>query len=282
MLSAGQFFIGVRNMYIFFWLLALTAVTAGFNKQSGAQNSSENLDMGRSGSMLMLGSFVVAVLLQVGSGALGFSTKLNFIVAIVFAILCVFLNIYINATRAKRIKEEHDSILMICDVLGRRFAPSAEDVDFSNLPFEIEKQRGKIRKVTVHPESVQLIKDELISDMVISMNQSFPEFEWMGDGDASRREIVLQGNPRPPRLALWPGSDLRPIGYIPVGMSGRGEVSWNMGAPSDLGVSLFVDPETGERAETVEYARAPQNITSGGTGGGKSVWQRQRIKILAR
>ena len=102
---------------------------------------------------------------------------------------------------------------------------------------------------------------------------------------------------------MWPGTDYRPADWIPLGVSGMGEVGWNLGNPKDLGHSSYINkfpmgdsleksqnanhkPKDGFKlpngswiAGTVESPSAPQAMTIGSSGGGKSVSLNQLVLV---
>jgi hypothetical protein len=126
-----------------------------------------------------------------------------------------------------------------------------------------------------------------------SLNSNFPHAQWIYDINFPNKEATFEGQPLPPNIANYPGSDFRPAEWIPLGLSGAGEVCWKLsgtgaeqmngfeGVMPKSGISAYVY-EDGQRAGTVNNPNTPMTLTLGSTGGGKSVYINQEVEIEDR
>ena len=119
---------------------------------------------------------------------------------------------------------------------------------------------------------------ELEKKCVDSWNKYLPDYEWVPEFDYAARECAFVGTPLPPHVARYPGSWLRPAEFIPIGLTGLGELAWVINSFKGEGRSLYVY-EDGKKAKTVDSPSAPQALVVGGTGGGKAIYVDQEIDV---
>lgn len=190
----------------------------------------------------------------------------------------------VNIWREESIKKKHDQILNIyqslSDIFGRI---DIEDVDYEDTPFkyETDKKTNNVNKIIIDTSQQNgKINDNTVTLAQYNINKFFPECQWTSELDHPNRTLTFIGLPKPPDLAKWMGSDYRPAGWIPLGLSGAGEIGWNLSNPKskELGVSSYIDEE-GHNPKYVDMPSAPQCLTLGSTGGGKSIWCGQIVEI---
>lgn len=262
------------------FLIALLLTIQIINVKNGAKGTDESLQFTRADSMVIFFSLVSAFLIDI------FCEKYlsSIYIYIVLAATAIYflLFIIVNINREKNIKNKHEQIYKVyqscADILGRK---DIEDIDYDNIPFSIEEDEktgciSTIKFDTSIPGGK--FNDNTIILAQYSINKFFPEFQWTSIVDYPKREVTFKGLPKPPDIAMFPGSDYRPTGWIPLGLTGKGEIGWNLSGPKDVGHSSFVNEE-GKMAETVEMPSAPQCLTLGSTGGGKSIWVDQIVEI---
>ena len=94
------------------------------------------------------------------------------------------------------------------------------------------------------------------------------------------RYLTLIGYDKPPTMARWPGSWLRHFRFMPLGLSGKGEIAYQPDSvpKNEYGRSHFMD-ESGKPLEADRsLPTQPQVLCCGATGGGKAIWVEQEIK----
>ena len=93
-----------------------------------------------------------------------------------------------------------------------------------------------------------------------------------------QERCIFVGTPLPPQVAKYKGSWLRPAEFIPIGLSGMGEVSWTINSYKDGGRALYVYDD-GRKAQTVDSPSAPQAIMCWRYRGGKAIYVNQEVEI---
>ena len=263
-------------MVIIVFLLILLITINITNKKNEAKASDEVLEFEFKDSVAIFVLFIVSILINKSIKLFSLQKYSLYILGFsaLFFSCCLII---INTNREKMIKRKHDQIINVyqalSDILGKA------EIVFENMPFTIEedKKLKKINKITIDTSNQNIRANEnTITLATYSMNKFFPDYEWMSKQNHQQRELQFIGLPKPPKIAKYPGSDYRPTGWIPLGVSGLGEVGWNLANPKDLGISSFIG-EDGNIAGTVEMPSAPQALCVGSTGGGKAVWVEQEI-----
>lgn len=269
------------TVVLFFVALAITVMTT--NKRNDAVATDENLQFEGNDNKIILLCLVSSVIIDFIASK--FFSSLHLVISSVAGGAYLMILIIANNNREKKIKQKHDEIVNIyqalADVLGR---VNKEDIDFADVPFktELDPKIHKINKITIDTSIPGgRFNDNTIILAQYSINKFFPDFQWVSNLDAPNRELTFTGLPKPPKIAMWKGSDYRPTGWIPLGLSGKGEVGWNIADPKGdaIGFSSYIN-EDGNQVGTVSMPSAPQCLTLGSTGGGKSIVTDQKIVIL--
>lgn len=261
------------------FLLALLVTIQITNVKNGSKGSEDSLQFTRKDSLIiviaMISSFVFDEIFK--------RLPDLYVYCYVGTTMVYFLLfIVVNANREKVIKNRHDQIFKIyqacADILGRI---DAEKIDYDNIPFELDED-DKTGSICMIKFDTSIPGGKFNDNTIIlaqySINKFFPDFQWTSIVDYPKREVTFKGLPKPPDIAMYPGSDYRPTGWIPLGLTGEGEIGWNLSGPKDVGHSSYITEE-GKVAETVEMPSAPQCLTLGSTGGGKAVWLEQEVEV---
>lgn len=272
-------------MIVFSFFIALMVTTKITNQKNGASTNEEILEFERRDSLIilicMLSSFAINWI------ANAFFKSYYWVIFAVSSGLFLMILIIVNINRETLIKRKHDQIVKVfqalADILGR---VEVEDIDFNDVPFSLEEDRktGSINKITIDTSVPGgRFNDNTVILAQYSINKFFPDLQWTSLVDYPKRELTFKGLPKPPSIAKFPGSDYRPTGWIPLGLSGAGEIGWNIADPKDqdMGASSYVSEE-GKVPEAVKMPSAPQCLTLGSTGGGKSIWVGQKVQIMKR
>lgn len=265
----------------FFVILTLSVIIT--NKKNEAQPSDEMLEFSPQDSLIILicmaSSFILNYLAKT------FFLSFYWVITLIASGVFVMILMIVNVNRENIIKRKHDQIIKtfqaLTDILGN---VNVENIDFTNIPFTLEEdpKTGNVCKITLDTSIPGLkVNDNSITLAQYSINKFFPDSQWTSDVDYPNRTLTFIGLPKPPDIAKWKGSDYRPTGWIPLGLSGQGEVGWNIANPKsgDMGVSMYIDDD-GHSPEYVDMPSAPQCLTLGSTGGGKSIYVDQFVEIL--
>jgi hypothetical protein len=174
----------------------------------------------------------------------------------------MLLTMVILATVKKVIIEkQREELQQVFDVLVPVLPKNAE-LDFNNPPFKLGYEKHQINRITIEINP-NTFKETVATNLCLSLNRYLPNYEWMSEFDFAARECIFVGTPLPPRIAKYPGSWLRPAEFIPIGLSGLGEVSWTINSYKNAGRSLYIYDD-GKKAMTVDSPSAPQSLTVGG------------------
>ena len=235
------------------------------NKKNEAKASDDVLEFTKGDSFIIFLLFLSSIVVNNIAKRLHLSGKdfwLCFGISM-FVYTCSL--ILVNNNREKFIKKKHDQIINVyqalADILGK------VDIEYENTPFILEecKKTKKINKILLDTSNQSLrVNENTITLATYSMNKFFSDFQWMSEQNHQKRELIFKGLPKPPKIAKYPGSDYRPTGWIPLGVSGLGEVGWNMSGESEkkLGVSSYIG-EDGKPIENFISPSAPQAMCLG-------------------
>lgn len=262
----------------FIAVLALTVVAS--NKKHNAEATDEILEFERSDSILILICLALAFLLESISGKM-FPDKYWLIVIVSSGVFSMVL-IIVNVSREKTIAAKQQSIRDVYESLNAIYGKS-DNFDYVNTPFEfnINKKYKEIDQIVLDIRRDGSYGDNNITIAILDIGKKFPSFEWLYIENSKERTLTFQGHPKPPTLAMFPGSDYRNSAWIPLGLGGEGEVGWNIGDVKDLGNSSFITDE-GTLAGTIKSPSAPQAIVLGSTGGGKSIYKKGIVTVKKR
>lgn len=264
----------------FFLILILTVQMT--NKKNEAEPTDEMLTFERKDSLIIFGCLLFSIFLNWFSHK--FFENIYFIILGISSGVFLMILIIVNINREAKIKRKHDQIIKVfqalTDVLG---GVDIESINFSQVPFELEEddKTGDINKIIIDTSiSGGKFNENTIISTQYNINKFFPDSQWTSIMDYPKRLLTFKGLPKPPSIAKYPGSDYRPTGWIPLGLSGAGEVGWNIADPKGpiMGHSSYINDE-GKIPDAVDMPSAPQCLTLGSTGGGKSIFVDQIVDI---
>jgi len=270
-------------MFTLAFIILLSIVTVVNNKQKEISDDNEASFKFDDTSIAIISSCLgVGIILDISVKK--YLKEYYFIIFGGYMFISLILLSIANYLRITSIEKEREEIEQIFQILDSLIKTRGVDIDFNNIPFTVEYNKGnkkQIDKIIVTMENPERFTDNAITQAVYNLNKFLPYRQWVSEPDFPERVCTFIGNKLPPALANYPGSDLRPWNWIPLGLGGNGELGWNLGAKEeDMGKSMYVYSDTGLSADTVEVSKAPQCLTVGATGGGKSVWVNQIVDIL--
>lgn len=249
-------------MYIIIFFVVLAIMQFTTNKILKLSNENKiSYSYSKRDGLIIFGFLVAGIIMQL---VLKVKGKTFLIIAGIYA-LAIVLTMIILATMKKVIVEKQkDEMKKIFDVLGP-VLPKNEEFDLNNLPFKVSYEGDKVNRVTIEINP-NTFKETVAVNLCLSFNKYLPDYEWVNEFDFAARECAFVGTPLPPHVARYPGSWLRPTEFIPIGLTGLGELAWVINSFKGEGRSLYVY-EDGKKAKTVDSPSAPQALVVGGTGG---------------
>lgn len=234
-------------------------------------------------TFILLGFLVVSIILQKVMPR----NKIFWIGCGVYAAVLLITMIILGTIKRIIVLKQREEIKSIFEVLEpvipNEFKVKNKDTgefemkDINKTPFKLEYEGTKVNRITIkiNPNT---FKETVAVNLCLSLNKYLPNYEWVNEFDFAARECAFVGTPLPPKVAKYKGSWLRPPEFIPIGLSGLGEVSWNLNSFKNEGRSCYVY-EDGKVAKTVDTPSAPQALCVGSTGGGKSIYIKQEVEL---
>ncbi|MBQ8218215.1 MAG: hypothetical protein IJZ79_02825 [Bacilli bacterium] len=243
-------------IFIFFLIVALSQFAT--NKVLNiSDDNSVGYSYSKRDSLIIVGLFGVGLLFQLLPLK---GHKIYWILCGIYA-FAILLTMTILATLKKIIiTKQREELQQIFDVL-EPVLPKNTELDMNNPPFQLGYEGTKVNRITIkiNPNT---FKEPVAVNLCLSLNKYLPNYEWVNEFDFAARECAFVGTPLPPSIAKYKGSWLRPTEFIPIGLSGLGEVSWNLNSIKNVGRSCYVYDD-GKIAKTVDTPSAPQALCVG-------------------
>ena len=186
--------------------------------------------------------------------------KLLFILLGVYFFGTVLTMVILATVKRVIIARQREELQQVFDVLTP-VLPKNIELDFNNPPFKLGYEKHQINRIIIEINP-NTFKETVATNLCLSLNKYLPNYEWMSEFDFAARECIFVGTPLPPSVAKYPGSWLRPAEFIPIGLSGLGEISWTINSVKDTGSSLYIYDD-GKKAKTVDSPSAPQALAVG-------------------
>ena len=260
-------------MYIFAFFLIVAISQWITNK---ILNISDDNQVGYSyskrDSLIILGFLGVGVLLQI----IKLKGKIFWILLGIYAFGMLLTMVVLATIKKVIIENQRKELQQVFDIVTP-LLPKNTELDFNNPPFVLGYEKHQINRITitVNPNT---FKEQTAVNLCISLNKYLPNYEWVTEFRLQDMECVFVGTPLPPQVARYKGSWLRPAEFIPIGLSGLGEVSWTINSYKDIGRSNYIYDD-GKIAKTVDSPSAPQALCVGSTGGGKAIYVNQEVQL---
>ena len=210
-------------------------------------------------SLIIVGLAIIGIILQF----IPLEGNIFWILCGIYAATVLMTMSILSAIKKDIVLKQQEELQKIFEVLEPVF-PKNTEFDHNNPPFKLGYDGPNVNRITIgiNPNT---FKETVATNLCMSLNKYLPNFEWVNEFDFAARECAFVGTPLPPFIAKYKGSWLRPTEFIPVGLSGLGEVSWNINSIKNVGRSNYIY-EDGKLAGTVDTPSAPQCLTVGSTG----------------
>jgi hypothetical protein len=232
-------------------------------------DNEENFNYSRQDSLLLIGLFIVAIILQAVNNLI-----INYAIWVMLTYLLVSVSITLTLTtlRKQRIEKTREEITQIYEILHNLVDKKGKGVDFNNVPFTLEHKYNTINKIDVIVDPITF-DDKYLPEYLNQLNNFLSTYTWNYELHLEERKVSFVGYDKPPTVARWQGSWLRPTRFFTLGITGKGEIAWmpDKVDKKKLGKSQFLDEMGNPLQADMELPVAPQGLICGATGGGKSV-----------
>lgn len=253
---------------IYFLSVSLSQYISNITMDVTTDNE-ENFNYSRQDSLLLIGLFIVAIILQAVNNLI-----INYAVWVMLTYLLVSVSITLTLTtlRKQRIEKTREEITQIYEILHNLVDKKGKGVDFNNVPFTLEHKYNTINKIDVIVDPITF-DDKYLPEYLNQLNNFLSTYTWNYELHLEERKVSFVGYDKPPTVARWQGSWLRPTRFFTLGITGKGEIAWmpDKVDKKKLGKSQFLDEMGNPLQADMELPAAPQGLICGATGGGKSV-----------
>lgn len=253
---------------IYFLSVSLSQYISNITMDVTTDNE-ENFNYSRQDSLLLIGLFLVAIILQAVNNLI-----INYAIWVMLTYLLVSVSITLTLTtlRKQRIEKTREEITQIYEILHNLVDKKGKGVDFNNVPFTLEHKYNTINKIDVIVDPITF-DDKYLPEYLNQLNNFLSTYTWNYELHLEERKISFIGYDKPPTVARWQGSWLRPTRFFTLGITGKGEIAWmpDKVDKKKLGKSQFLDEMGNPLQADMELPAAPQGLICGATGGGKSV-----------
>jgi len=259
-------------IFIFFLIVALSQFVT--NKLLNiSDDNSVGYTYSKRDSLILVGFLGASILFQILPLK---GHKIFWILCGIYAFALLLTMVILATLKKIIIIKQREELQQVFDVL-EPVLPKNTELDMNNPPFKLGYEDTKINRITIsiNPNT---FKETVAVNLCLSLNKYLPNYEWVNEFDFAARECAFVGTPLPPGIAKYKGSWLRPTEFIPIGLSGLGEVSWNLNSIKNVGRSCYIYDD-GKTAKTVDTPSAPQALCVGSTGGGKAIYTEQEVRV---
>lgn len=208
---------------------------------------------------------LVGIILQIIVPKVRVLDESFWIIAAIYAFSVLISMIIFSTVKKSKIEKQREEIKQVYDILQRMVDKKNQGLDFNNVPFTLGYKYGNINKIDVVVEPTTFDEKQL-STLILQLNNFLPTFTWNYELHLEERYMTFIGEDKPPEVARWHGSWLRPAKMFPAGVSGKGELIWQPDSISKSlqGRSLFTDNEGNPLPADLSLSKAPQGLIAGG------------------
>lgn len=245
---------------IYFLSVSLSQYISNITMDVTTDNE-ENFNYSRQDSLLLIGLFIVAIILQAVNNLI-----INYAIWVMLTYLLVSVSITLTLTtlRKQRIEKTREEITQIYEILHNLVDKKGKGVDFNNVPFTLEHKYNTINKIDVIVDPITF-DDKYLPEYLNQLNNFLSTYTWNYELHLEERKISFVGYDKPPTVARWQGSWLRPTRFFTLGITGKGEIAWmpDKVDKKRLGKSQFLDEMGNPLQADMELPAAPQGLICG-------------------
>ena len=216
-------------------------------------------------SLVLAILFLVGIILQILSPRIEILKTVYWWLCGIYAVAALIIMVIFMTLKKNRIEKIHEEIKQVYEILQKMVDRKNEGLDFNNVPFTLSYKYGNINKIDVVVEPTSF-DEKILSVILQQLNNFLPTFTWTYELHLEERYMTFVGNDKPPTMARWPGSWLRPLHAFPMGISGNGELIWQPDSANKkkLGRSLYLDEKGNPINIDMSLSKAPQGLVAGG------------------
>ena len=196
----------------------------------------------------------------------------------IYGLASIILTLLVSNNQQEKLSKKREDLIQVYSILQPLIDKkgSVETFNPSEAKFRLEYLNGVVNKVTI-PLDINSFNEELAMNCILLFNKYLNYSDWILKPRYEDRECDFIGTPKPPKLAKYAGSWLRPLEFIPIGVCGTGETGWTVfNCNKKIGRSLF-KYEDGTVPDITQIPIGPHLVCAGVTGSGKAIWIDQEI-----
>lgn len=260
-------------MFIIAFILTISIVDYISNRTMGIDTESDDsYSQTKQSTLFYIIVFLIGLVLQLLSSKIEFLEKYYWYALIAYILASIIIAFILSQVKKSAIEKKREELLNIYQIVKPLVDKKGTELDFNNVPFELDYKYKNVNKITINVEPTTF-KEAQCAALLQQLNAFLPTFTWNYKLRLEERQVDFIGFDKPPTLARWPGAWLRDSRYMPVGIDGIGEVAWQLDSISKnkMGRSQFLDEKGKPIGTDTSIPSQPQGLVCGGTGGGKSV-----------
>lgn len=247
---------------IFFLLLSLSQFIN--NKVLSISDDSEDAYAFNKKDSVILGIlFLVGIILQI-LGQFKLIDSIFWWACLGYFLISFIILIVILQVRKTSIIKKREEMTRVYEILQKLVDKKGEGLDYNNAPFTLGYKYGNINliRVTIDPITFD---EKILVPLLSQLNNFLPTYTWNFDLHLDQRYIDFNGLDKPPTMARWPGSWLRPAKFMPLGLTGKGEIPFTPDSVNKktLGRSLFLDNSGNPIEADTSLPSQPQALVCG-------------------
>lgn len=260
-------------MFILAFILVISIVSYISNKTLDIDSDSEDsYSQTKTSTLFYIIVFIIGLGLQILSTKIKFIETYYWYILALYVLSSIIISFVLSQIKKQTIEKKREELLNIYQIVKPLADKKGTELDFNNVPFELDYKYGNVNKITIQVEPTTF-KEATCSALLNQLNAFLPTFTWNYKLRLEERCVDFIGYDKPPEMARWPGSWLRHFRYMPLGISGLGEIAYQPdGIPkNEYGRSQYLDNKGNSIRTDDSLPTQPQGLIAGATGGGKSV-----------
>lgn len=252
-------------MFILIYFLVVALSQFITNKLLGISDDNEDsYSYNKKDSLILIILFIIGIILQILTKYIKTISKYTIWFLLLYTLSILVVMLVFSTIKKHRVEKQREEISQVYEILQRMVDRKNEGLDFNNVPFKLGYKYGNINKIDVVVEPTSF--DEKILSMILQqLNAFLPTFTWGYELHLEERYMTFIGHDKPPNLARWPGSWLRHFRFMPVGISGKGEVAWQPDSvpKNRMGHSQYLDEKGNPIPTDTSLPKQPQGLVAG-------------------
>lgn len=252
-------------MFIIAFILVISIVSYISNKTLDIDSDSEDsYSQTKRSTLFYIIVFIIGLGLQVLSTKIKFIETYYWYILALYVLSSIIISFVLSQIKKQDIEKKREELLNIYQIVKPLADKKGTELDFNNVPFELDYKYGNVNKITIQVEPTTF-KEATCSALLNQLNAFLPTFTWNYKLRLEERCVDFIGYDKPPEMARWPGSWLRHFRYMPLGISGLGEIAYQPdGIPkNEYGRSQYLDNKGNSIRTDDSLPTQPQGLIAG-------------------